>query len=898
MKALKRLWKRLRNLASARHGAARLREEMEAHIAFETEESLRAGMTPAEARRHARIKFGPSAAIAESYHAEHGLPWLENLWQDLRFALRQLRKSPSYALVAVLTLALGIGANSAIFLLTWSILLKSLPVPRPAELIRYTFRKGESEIGLSYSLYTAIAKRQTAAKQVFALETTEGTVRRDGQAVKLPMAFASGSIFDVMEMRIELGRGFDRRSGEPGAPYVPEVVLANDYWRTRFHADPGVLGQSLNIENQTVTIVGVLGPGFDGVGPDQRFDLLLPLEFERVLHQKGAMLDQPGAFWLTVMGRMRPGVTLKQAQANMIAIRNQVNQDADPKHIFFNGGFFSSYTLAVEAGRSGRSWLRYKFEKPLLALEALCALMMLLCSINVALLVVSRVSGRLQEFAMRNALGAGRGRLLAQVLTEVMLLGICGLFGGALLGWQLARTLVAMISTPGYPEALHLHAGVVVFAFTASITLASALLAGVWPAWRASHTAPATDLKQTVGSHSANRMGRFLIPAQVALGVVLLNAALLTMSTLRSYLKENSGFAAGNTVMGQVELGDSDLAAHDLPGKIMDFLRQIETSPGVQSAALMSMPPLGNGFSVGDYYSRDQHGSLHVNHQVWPESVSRNYFSVMGTRIVQGRGFAASDATGDRVCILSAGAAAFFFPGRPAIGEFVNAGDGAEKASDKETCRVIGIAEDAKIASLLEPAPLAIYQPIEREANQAFAYSSLGVRAANSETATSAIRRAASRVFPAAPLPRTWLFRDAVDYNLSRQRLLSSVSGGFALLALVLVASGLYGILSRTVTERRREIGIRMAMGARRNQVVAGLARTAALRVAIGLAAGAGLAAMLGRLMRSLLYGITPGDPGMALTTLAVLAAVLGLAFVFPATRAASVDPMQALREE
>jgi ABC-type antimicrobial peptide transport system permease subunit len=232
------------------------------------------------------------------------------------------------------------------------------------------------------------------------------------------------------------------------------------------------------------------------------------------------------------------------------------------------------------------------------------------------------------------------------------------------------------------------------------------------------------------------------------------------------------------------------------------------------------------------------------------------------------------------------------------VGEFVNAGDGTEKANERESYQVIGVAEDAKIASLLEPAPLVIYFPIERQISKGFAYSTIGVRAANSEAATSAIRRAASRVFPAAPLPRTWLFRDAIDYNLSRQRLLSSVSGGFALLALVLLASGLYGILSRTVTERRREIGIRMAMGARRNQVVASLARSAALRVALGVVVGAGLAAIAGRLLQSILYGITPENPGMAVTTLLVLATVLGLAFILPAGRAASVDPMEALREE
>jgi hypothetical protein len=270
----------------------------------------------------------------------------------------------------------------------------------------------------------------------------------------------------------------------------------------------------------------------------------------------------------------------------------------------------------------------------------------------------------------------------------------------------------------------------------------------------------------------------------------------------------------------------------------------------------------------------------------------------MGTRILQGRSFNAADASGDSVCILSAEAAAFFFPGKSALGEILNAGDGTERTTEHRGFRVVGIAEDARLASILDPAPVAVYFPIERQDAGAFTYSTLGVRAATPQIAVDTVRRIHSRIFPGAALSHVWLFRDAIDYNLSRQRLLCSVSGGFALLALTLIATGLYGILSRTVTERRREIGIRMALGAQRRQIVTGLARTAALRIARGVCIGAGFAAMAGGLLRSLLYGVAPHSPWMAMATLAVLATVLAFAFVFPARRAATVQPMEAIREE
>jgi predicted permease len=818
--------------------------------------------------------------------------------QDLRFALRQLRKSPGYALVAIVTLALGIGANTAIFLLSWTILLRSLPVPNPSQLIRYTFRKGQSEIGLSYPQYQALEKQQTVATGLFVWSGGDATLNRDGLAQKIPIALTTGSFLYVLQLHPTLGRGFEPSAGEQNSPWQPEALLSYDYWRTAFHADPSVLGRQIRLDNTSLTIVGVLPRGFDGVSPEDPVDLLVPLSFDFVAHPKNAMLYQGGSFWLTVMGRLRPGQTLQQAQANLEAIRSQVNESADPSHNFLTSGFFSDFKLSVESGRAGRSWLRWKYAAPLAALEALCGLMMLLCGVNVALVVVSRVSSRLHEFAMRSALGATRGRLLAQVLTETLLLGAAGLLGGAVLGWQLAHLLVSMISRPGDPEALQLRAGVVVFAFSTAVSFGAVLLAGLWPAWRAAHTAPALDLKQTASSRTAHRLGRWIIPAQVALGVVLLNAALLLAGTLSTYLRENSGFFAGKTVLAELHLGAYGLSDADQLARAHDLLERIRTTPGVHSAALISMPPINGGFSVSGYYTHDSRGNLLSHQQVWPEIATQDYFDVMGTRILTGRAFAASDFSGDPVCIISASAAAFFFPGQSALGRSLNRGDGHEKPADRGSCRVIGVAQDAHMRSLLEPAPLAVYSPLRSSKDVALAYLNIGVRAASPAIASAAIRQAYARVFPGAPAPRVWLFQDAINYDLSRQRLLSTVSGGFALLALALVATGLYGILSRTVTEHRREIGIRMALGAQRRQVVETLARGTALRVVIGVAAGAALAAMAGHFLGALLYGVTPASPAMAALTLAVLLAVLLFAFVFPAGRAASIDPMEAIRDE
>jgi putative ABC transport system permease protein len=831
-----------------------------------------------------------------------------SLAQDFRYALRQLRKSPGYAVVALITLALGIGANTAIFLLTWSILLKSLPVPHPGELVRYTFTAGpDRDIDFNYVLYEALHAHQTGAG-VFASNDNDVALQNDhGSSESIHTELATGSIFRVLELHPILGRGFTESAGEKDQPLQPEALLMYDFWRTHFNADPHILGRTLVLgaKHTPVTIVGVLPPGFDGISPDSHNDILLPLSFDRIFDPPPfSMIDQPGAFWLTVMGRLRPGQSLASAQAALASSATLITNEADPQHKIINGHLFGGgYKLGLESGRTGESGLRSTYRKPLLALESLCALMMLLCAVNTGLLILSRVSGRLHEFAIRSALGAARSRLIAQVLTETALLASAGLFLGVFAGWELAHALVALITPAGEPAALSLKLGAAITLFAVVLTITAAALAGLWPAWRASRIAPALDLKQLSAMRKAGGLGRWIIPTQVALGLVLIYAALLMAGTLRSYLRESSGFVIANATMAQLSFQTDNPTDKVQIAKALQIVDDLETQPAIQSVALISMPPMHGWLQTSNYFTRDAAGNLHKNDQVWSEGVTPNYFPTVGTTILGGRGFTPSDIAGDKVCVISRAAANFFFPGQNPIGRFITSGDGTPpKPTSGDNApptayRIVGIAEDARMQSLLKPAPFLLYHLIQQE-KHGFVSQFLAVRSGNERLAAAAIQRTVARILPGAAPPKIYSFDQVVNDDLSRQRLLSSVSGGFALLALALVATGLYGILSRTVVERRREIGIRMALGAQRQQIVSNLARVAALRIAIGVLAGAGLASMAGRLLQSLLYGVTPASPVMAIATLAVLLAVLSLAFVFPAGRAASIDPMEAIRDE
>ncbi|MGC2636578.1 MAG: ABC transporter permease, partial [Acidobacteriaceae bacterium] len=787
-----------------------------------------------------------------------------SLAQDLRFALRQLRKSPAYTFVAILTLALGIGANTAIFLLTYTIVLRSLPVPHPGELVRFTaWTNGDHDLPMSYPLYAAVRAHQTATSDVFAWAERESELKEGDSAFKVHAGLTTGSFFPVLELQPFRGRALDSSAGEPNAAFKPEALLSYDFWRTHYGADPAVIGRNITVDKVSLTVVGVLPRGFEGIRPERPIDLLVPLSIETVLRPKFSMMKEPGAFWLTVMGRMRPGQTLASTQAAGDATLKSIIEEADPTHRFYAGVFGGGLRILAVPGRNGSSYLRTQYQEPLFALEALCGLMMLLCAVNTALLVLSRVSGRLHEFAVRSALGAARSRLIAQVLAETGMLAAGGLLLGGLIGWELAHALIALITSPGDPAVLQLQPVLAIGLFAVTLSLAAALLAGLWPAWRVSRSAPALDLRFLHTQRGSSRLGRWIVPTQVALGVVLIYAALLLTGTLRNYLREHSGFVTEQVTFADVNYQNDDFSDSDQARKGFELVKALDQTPGIQAAALLGMPPLQGWNASSDEFTRDSHGNLHHDADVWAESVTPHYFAALGTAIVRGRAFGSSDIGGDRVCLISRGGADFFFPGEDPIGASISDGDGqpakqpqSGESGSPSSCRIIGVAEDARMKSLLSPAPIVLYS-LAQQARHPFVISVLAVRSANPQLAADAIRREAAHILPGAAPPKTYSFDSVLNDDLSRQRLLSSVSGGFALLALALVATGLYGILARAVVEQRREIGIRMALGAQRGQIVSHLARGAVARVLIGVAAGAGLALVAGRLLRTLLYGIT-----------------------------------------
>lgn len=825
------------------------------------------------------------------------------LLQDLRYTLRQWRRSPGFAVMAMLTLGLGIGANTAIFLLTYTILLKSLPVPHPGRLVRYTFinKSGHGYFPFSYDLYSAMRTYPGAMSGLFAWSLNGDKLVTAGSPQNIPVGLATGSIFPVLGLKPYLGSTLALDSGQPGAPFRPQAMLSYSFWRTHFHGNPGVLGQALQLGKTSFTIVGILPKGFTGINAEENIDALLPLDYERVQGGKSAMMNQPGAFWLQVMGRLKPGETLKSAQAAIQAEAPLIFQRADPKHSFYGkGATFSGFHFVLRPGRNGDSFMPSEYRDPLLALESLCGLMMLLCAVNTGLLLLSRVTGRMHEFAVRSALGAARYRLMAQVLTETLLLAAGGLLLGGMLGWELAHGLVAILTPVGGHALLNLKVGSVIVLFTAGVSVTAALLAGFWPAWRASHAAPMVELKLAGGTRGSHRVSRFILPVQVALGMLLLYAALLLTGTLRDYLKLTAGYNPNHLTMAQLNIPNNSFFDRAAAPRVLQLTQSLTTAPGVQSATLMSTPPLRGWSSAGSYFTMGPRGNVHTS-SVWPEAVTPGYFATLGTQVLDGRAFRNSDISGDRVCLVSQAAAQFFFPGRSAIGQFIREGDGTPSKGDKATqdkgCRIIGIAQDAHMQSLLTPAPMTVYSLIQQE-KPIDTYESVAVRAQSQALAASAIRRAAAKYLHGSEPPLIYSFRQVVNADLNQQVLLSSVSGGFALLALLLVATGLYGILSRHVMERRKDIGIRMALGAERRTIVRQLAGATALRVLAGVVAGGALALATGRLMHSLLYGVTFHSPVVALATLVTLLAVLALAFVIPAARAASVDPAKAIREE
>ncbi|HEY2459639.1 MAG TPA: ABC transporter permease [Candidatus Acidoferrum sp.] len=911
MRRLRAWFARLGGLFGTARRERDLAAEIEQHLQMHTEDNMRSGMKPDEARRAAIMKLGGAEQTKEIYRERRSLPLLEALLQDVRYALRMLRKNPGFTAAIILTLALGIGANSAIFTLTYAVILKGLPVPRPGELVRYTFRDaGNGDVGLSGPQYDALRKSQTATNDLLAWSSSEFTVDENGNAAKVHGALMTANGFRVLELRPFEGQAFGDSDDVPGGgPRGYQCLIGYAYWKQHLAANEQLVGKTMAINGRSVTVAGILPPGFDGLVATQNTDLLLPLSFDEVVNAPHPSRHHAGSFWLTVMGRLKPGQTLKSAAANLKAIEHNVTEEADTEHIYLTG-FFASFHLGIESGRTGRSFLKTTYSQPLIVLEVLAGLLLVLCCANIALLMLARVSSRSREFAVRNALGAPRHRIFQQVLAEIGLVTTVGLAAGIALGWIGARGLVSMLAAIGTPPPLELSFQTACLLFTAAISVLSALGAGLWPAWRASRVDPNNALKQGGAVSPPKRMGVWIVPAQVAVSVTLLACASLLSLTFVHLFFENSGLRPDGVTLAEVDLTpktaapalNASSAAEHSGRDAVQILEAIQSVPGQQQAAAFSSPPLYGWISFGHYFAIAKQGAVHTDMQVWPEVISTGYFPAMGTRILEGRGFERTDTGSENLCVLNASAAAYFFPGEDAIGKFVYSGgadptkDGAGKIDAASTYRVVGIAEDSRFRSLREPAPRMIFTRL-RDDNLSSNFF-IAVRSDDPRQATSAIREAIHRVSPGVNDPKIFSFNSVIASHLRKERMLMALSGWFAGIALLLTTLGLYGVLSRSVVLRTREIGLRLALGARPSDALGQLIREGLRLVLLGAAIGLLVALTVTKLLGSLLFGIHANDPLTLFAVVAVLLVIALTASFIPARRAMRVDPMVALRYE
>jgi predicted permease len=809
-----------------------------------------------------------------------------------------LRRNPGFTVIAVVTLALGIGANTAIFTLTYAVILKSLPVPNPGELVRYTSNEPRaSDLSLSWPVYDALRRHETVNRDILAWSGTDLAVRNKGIVTRVNGALMTGNGFRVLELRPYLGRVFgDSDDVSGGGPNGYQALIGYGYWKRHFNGSRAVLGQSLSIDGRAVTVIGVLPPGFEGLIAGQRADIVLPLSFEAVINAPNPPRPGAGSNWLTAIGRLKAGESLESAKANVRATSAIVREEADPNQLFLR-----RIQIGVVSGRSGRSFLRTMYSRPLMVLEVLVGLLLLLCCANTGLLVMARFSGRFREFAIRVALGASRRRLLRQLLTEVGLLAACGLAAGIWLGWVAASSLVSMLAWIGEPPPLDATPQLPILAFAVATTLLVTLLAGLWPALRARGVNPATDLKRGEAPSSSKRLGGWIVPVQVAVSVTLVVSASLLGGTFLHLFIEDPGFRTRGVTMADIDLSAAKLSRKQAGRDVLRIVESLGSYAGVQAATVLSAPPIHGGWAAGHYFSLEERGIVHSDMQTWPELVSPGYFTVMGTRILQGRGFTHADENGSKVCVLSASAATYFFPNEDALGRFVYSGgdnptqDGKD-LDPRNACRVVGVAEDARFLSLREAPPRMLYS---LAAGDGWGTQvSVAVRSVSTGAAASAIRDVVRRLVSGSAEPTIYTFNELVEKNLQKESMLMSLSVCFAGIALLLTALGLYGLVARTVALRTKEIGLRLALGARPREALRPVMWQALYLVLVG--TGIGLIVALGvtRLLGSLLFGVRPDSPITLATAGASLIVIALIASYIPARRATQVDPMVALRYE
>lgn len=844
----------------------------------------------------AQRRFGNVLRLREEGRDAWGWAWLESVIQDLHYAVRVLRSSPVFTAAAVLTLALGIGANAALFTLVNALLLKPLPIYQPDRLARLTLNNNsEAADAFCYPALKAIAQNTKALRDVFTWYSTSVSLGQGTDARKLPAATASGNAFTALGIRPQIGRFFTPQDDTVGAPLV--AVLTDRFWQSEYNRDTHVLGKTLLLKQHPFVIIGVAPRSFYGLSIGESPDLIIPFTANALLNPGPDMLHQRNVWWLPVFARLKPGISLQQANTELRVLSASVLHAAEPPRLTRSEAReYFAQTLGVKSGAKGVQFLSDRYRHPLLILIAISALVLLVACVNIASLLLARAAARSREISVRLAVGAARWRVVRQFLTESLLLSVLGTLAGILVAWCAIRLSVRFI-----PFTLDLAPDWHITAFLAALVLVTALLFGTAPALLGTDLHASEVLKQgKVGRHPRNRLNGLLVSAQVALSLVLLMGATLFIATFENLKWQNLGFDRHNLIFVSPNTQPAGLKGIALAHFYEQLLARVNMLPGVRNASLTSLTPMTGGYSSDEFSASLWPALSRAQRTVYTHSVSPRYFATMRIPLESGRDFNASDsATLDPPpAILTATAAHTFFPHGNAVGQILH-------ADERTAYRIIGIVRDAKFASLRDPQSRAIYTDAFTNADIKksrfmFSYASWTVAirtTGNPDPVLAAMRTIVKQVNANITLTESPL-NQLIDSGLRTEQTMAILSAFFATVTALLVALGLYGLLAYTVTRRTTEIGVRLALGASRKGVLWLILKDALVLTVLGIVMGVPAVLVAGKLICSMLYGISPSNPATLAICALVMLAIAASAGLVPAWRAAKVDPATALRWE
>ena len=827
---------------------------------------------------------------------------------DLRLALRGLRRNPLFATVAILSLALGIGANTAIFTLTDQILLRKLPVTAPDQLVML-YQEGShngSNMGTrmhSYPLYQDLQQRAEPLAEVLCRRLVPASVSVDNQTERVQAEMVSGNFFSMLGVKAAAGRVFNSKEDDQAYQGHPVVVLSYDYWTSRFARDPAVLGKKILVNNYPMTIVGVSAAGFAGIDPAQSPQIRVPVLMKPVMvpNWTWVHMDNRRTRWVQVFGRLKPGYTVESAQAPLQGLFMQVRAHemtlpAAKDWSSYSREQFMKGRMNVTGAAMGFSGLRNDFSTALVVLMCMVGLVLLIACANVANLLIARGFMRQKEIAVRLSLGASRGRLVRQLLVESLLLSFAGGVVGLGLSVVLTRGLLALIPAGGQPLLITAHPDFRILGFTLGLTFATGVIFGLLPALRASRPDPWTTLKDTVGSIAGTGGSLFLrkglVTAQVALSFLLLFGAGLFVRSLQNLKTTDTGVVLDNLVTFQVSPA---LNGYDGPRAVQFYaqlLDRLRSAPGVKSAGLASVSIL-SGSEWDSSMSVEGHRAADgEDMQAFMNSLSPGYFETMQIPFLEGRDFTQMDLKErTTVAIVNRRFANHFFPGKSAVGKRLGFGN---RPDTKLTIEIIGVVADSLYEGPREGVRRQVFVPNWGPNGVAFYVRTMTLSA----SAYSLVRNEVRQLDSSLPVYEMKTLEAQLDETLLTDRLIALLSAGFGLLATVLASIGLYGVMAFVVARRKKELGIRLALGAQPAGVIWLVMREVLLLLAIGLAVGIPAAMALGRFVSTQLYGIEPYDPWIAGATTLLLTVVSAAAGLIPAHRASRIDPILALRYE